>query len=118
MSVFRVRIAVSDTERRQWRELSADINTSLPESYLPGSVLRELGISPAMTGGVRLPDGIKRYVSLGYAWLKLNNREAMTHFVFADESTRPLLGRVAINCLLLEFNSVNRQLVPMSKFPL
>ena len=115
MSVFRVQISVGDAKRGYWRELSAVVDTSRPLSFLPGSVLRELKISPAMTRAVT---GARKEIDLGYAWLKLNEREAMTHFAFASEDTRPFPGRVAINSLLLEFDSVNQQLVPMTNLPL
>ena len=118
MSVFRVQISVGGVKRGYWRELSAVVDTSSPLSFLPGSVLRELKISPAMTRAVTLPDGARKEIDLGYAWLKLNEREAMTHFAFASEDTRPFPGRVAINSLLLEFDSVNQQLVPMTNLPL
>lgn len=118
MSVFRVQISVGDPERRQWRELTADVDTSRPLSSLPASLLRGLGISPAMTRAVAWPDGDRSTIELGYAWLALNGREAMTHFVFADEDTHPLLGRIAINSLLLEFDSTSQQLVPMTNLTL
>lgn len=118
MSVFRVQISVGGPERRQWRELTAAVDTSRPLSFLPASLLRELGVSPEMTGTVALPNGDRLNVELGYAWFALDGREAMTHFVFADEDTPPTLGRIAINSLLPEFDSTSQQLVPMTNLTL
>ena len=118
MGFLRVQISVGDPERRQWRELTADVNTSRPLSFLSASLLRGLGISPAMTGAVALPNGDRSTVELGYAWLAFDGREAMTHFVFADEDAHPTLGRIAINSLLLEFDSDSQQLVPMTNLTL
>ena len=95
-----------------------EVDTSRPLSLLPGSVLRGLGISPAMTRNARLPDGNRMEIDVGYASLKLDDHEAMTHFVFADENCRPSLGRVAINSLLLEYDAAKRMLIPMTSFTL
>ena len=118
MGVFSIEISIGDIERRQWRELSAVVDVSSPVSFAPGSMLRELGISPAMRPVLRLPDGSVRTMDLGYAWLWLNGREAMTHFVFGDESTPPLLGRIALNSLFLELDPLNERLVPMTNLTL
>ena len=112
MSVFRVQISVGDPERRQWQELSAVVDTSRPGSFLPASLLRGLGVTPAMTANAVLPNGNSSVVELGYAWLALNHRQAMTHFVFDEENGQPRLGRIAINSLLLEVDQATGELVP------
>ena len=114
MGVLRVEISIGDIERMRWREMSAVVDTSRPISFVPGSVLRDLGISIAMTRTIRLPDGMIRNINLGYVWLRLNDREAMTHFAFADDNTPSLLGRIAVNSLLLEIDEVSHRLVPMT----
>ena len=116
MGIFSVEFSVGDAERGQWRQLSAIVDVTQPVSFVPGSVLWELGISPVMTRTFRLSDGTAKSVNFGYTWLRLNDREAMTHFAFNDENTRPLLGRVAVNSLLLEIDPVNERLVPMTNF--
>ena len=118
MSALRVHISIGDIERSQWREMRVDVVASQPLSFVPVSVLRELGVLPAMTGSIQFPDGDRRESELGYAWLRLDEREAMTHFVFADESIPPCLGRIAINSLLLEYDADNQILRPMTKFTL
>lgn len=69
MGAFSVDISVGDAKREYWRELSAEVDTSRPLSFLPGSLLRGLGISPAVNGIVEFPDGIKKRADLGYTWL-------------------------------------------------
>ena len=66
----------------------------------------------------RKKEGGRKEADLGYAWLKLESREAMTHFVFADEDIQPLLGRVAINSLLLEYDADRQVLLPMTNLTL
>ena len=71
-----------------------------------------------MNGSVVFPDGIRKQADLSYAWLKLGDREAMTHFVFSDEDIHPSLGRVAINSLLLEYDADSQAPRPMTNFTL
>ncbi len=85
MSVFRVQISVGDTERRQWRDLSAVVDTGTFMSAVPGSVLRDLGVEPAMKDIGQLADGTEKEVDVAYTWLRLDGREVMTHVIFNEE---------------------------------
>ena len=114
MSVFSVQISIGDAERRQWVELSASVDVSNPVSFLPGALLRELEIAPSMTRSFTMENGSIRNLDFGYAWLRLNEREGMTYFVFDEENGQPRLGRIAINSLLLEVDQAHSKLVPMT----
>ena len=114
MSVLSVQMSVGDTERQQWAELSASVDVSNPVSFLPASLLKGLGVTPAVAANVVLANGNRSMLELGYAWLELENRQAMTHFVFDEENGQPQLGRVAINSLLLEVGQATGKLVPMT----
>ena len=118
MGAFSVEFSIGDAGRRQWRQLSAVVAASQSISFVPGSVLRDLGILPVMARSFQLSDGTERTIRLGYTWLRLNDREAMTHFAFGDDHTCPTLGRIAVNSSLLEIDSANERLVPMTIFPL
>ena len=66
MSVFRVQISVGDSERRQWRDMSAVVDTGTFMSAVPGSVLRDLGVQPAMKDIRQLADGTEKEVDVAY----------------------------------------------------
>ncbi len=117
MSVFRVQISVVDSERRQWQDLSAVVDTGTFMSAVPGSVLRHLGVQPAMKDIGRLADGIEKEVDVAYTWLRLDGREVMTHVIFNEEFTDPLLGSLALETLLLVVDPAGERLVPRSGFP-
>ena len=107
-------MAVGGTQRSGWREFVASVDISNPASFLPGAVLRDLGIAPSMTRSFTRADGCIRDLDFGYAWLRLNDREGMTCFVFDEDNRQPRLGRIAINSLLLEVDQAQNKLVPMT----
>ena len=118
MSVFRVQISIGDPERRQWQELSAVVDTGSFMSAVPGSVLRGLGVAPASRERGELADGREKEVDVAYTWLRLNGREVMTHVIFNDEYTNPLLGSLALETLLYIVDPTGERLVPRGNFPL
>lgn len=117
MSIFRVQISIGDSERRQWRDLHAVVDTGAFMSAVPGSVLRDLGVKPAMKDVGQLADGTEKEVDVAYTWLRLNGREVMTHVIFNEEFTNPLLGALALETLLLVVDPAGERLAPRSGFP-
>ena len=117
MSVFRVQIAVGDPERSQWHELSAVVDTGTFMSAVPGSVLRGLGVVPSARERGELADGTERDVDVAYTWLRLNGREVMTHIIYNEEYTNPLLGSLALESLLYVVDPAGERLVPRGRFP-
>ena len=86
--------------------------------FAPGSLLRKLRITPSFTGNFRKADGSSRDMDIAYTWIRANGREMMTYIVFNDEGTIPVIGRLALNSLLLSVDPVARKLVPMTDIPL
>ena len=84
-------------------------------SAVPASVLTDLGVAPETKEIGQLADGSEKEVDVAYTWLRLNEREGMTYFVFDEGESQPRLGRVAINSLLLEVDQTQSKLVPMTK---
>lgn len=117
MSVFRVQISVGDPERNQWQQLSAVVDTGTFMSAVPGSILRGLGIAPAWREIGELADGTEREFDVAHTWLRLNGREVMTHVIFNDEYTSPLLGSLALETLLYMVDPAGERLVPRGRFP-
>ena len=117
MSVFRVQISVSDPERRQWHDLSAVVDPGTFMSAVPGSVLRGLGVVPSARERGELADGTEREVDVAYTWLRLNGREVMTHIIYNEEYTNPLLGSLALESLMYVVDPAGERLVPRERFP-
>ncbi len=118
MGVFSVEISIGDNEREQWIDLWATVDTGAFMMSVPGSLLRELGVSPSFTENVRLADGRTRNMDVGHAWLRLNGREVITYFAFNDDYTTPLLGALALETLRMSVDPVEQRLVPLDSVPL
>ena len=112
MGIFNVEISVGDTERQHWLEVSATVDTASFVSSVPGSLLRELGLAPIMNQPFRMADGTLRNMDVAYTWIRVNDREVMTHIAFNEEYTSPLLGSLALETLLLGVDPVDGKLVP------
>ena len=112
MGVFSVEIAVGDNEGRQWRELSATVDTASFVSSVPGSVLRDLGVVPATEMPFQLADGTMRIMDVAHTWLRVNGQEVMTNIAFNDEYASPLLGSLALETLMLSVDPARGRLVP------
>ena len=117
MSVFRVQISIGDTDRRQWQDLCAVVDTGTFMSAVPSSILRGLGVEPAMKDIGQLADGTEKEVDVAYTWLRLDGREVMTHVIFNEEFTDPLLGSLTLETLMLVVDPAGERLTPRSGFP-
>ena len=117
MSVFRVQISVGDPERSQWQDMSAVVDTGTFMSAIPGSILRDLGIAPSSRERGELADGTQKDVDVAYTWLRLNGREVMTHVIYNEEFTEPLLGSLALETLLYVVDPAGERLVPRGSIP-
>ena len=112
MGVFSVGIGVGDNDRQQWRDLSATVDTASFVSSVPGSVLRDLGVSPVMEMPFQLADGTVRVMDVAYTWIRVDGREVMTNIAFNDEYTSPLLGSLALETLMLSVDPSGGRLIP------
>ena len=113
METFSVKVSIGDKERRQWIDLSATVDTGAFMMSVPGSMLRKLGIVPSCTRDFRTPDGGVRSMDVAYTWIQANHREAMTFIVLGDEHSEPVMGRLAVNSLILTADPVEQRLIPM-----
>ena len=118
MGIFSVEISVGDTAGQQWQELSATVDTGAFISSVPGSILNHLGVAPTMQDTVRLADGSRKTVDIGYTWLRLNGRQIMTYIAFNEENSTPLLGALTLEELWLGVDPREGRLVPLTDMPL
>ena len=118
MGVFSVDISVGDTAGGRWQDLSAIVDTGAVISSVPGSILRYLGVSPAMRQSVRLADGSRKTVDIGYTWLRFNGQRVMTYIAFNDETSSPLLGALTLEELWVRVDPLEGRLIPLTDMPL
>lgn len=118
MGVFSVAISIGDTTGQQWLDLSATVDTGAFISSVPGSILRHLGVSPTMQDTVRLADGRRQTVDIGYTWLRLDGRRVMTYIAFNAETSSPFLGALTLKELWLDVDYREGRLIPLTDMPL
>ena len=118
MGVFSVTISVGDTAGQQWLNLSATVDTGAFISSVPGSILRHLRVAPTMQDTVRLADGRRQTVDIGYTWLRLDGRRVMTYIAFNDETSSPLWGALTLKELWLRVDTSEGRLIPLTDMPL
>ena len=118
MGIFSVEISVGDTAGERWQELSATVDTGAFISSVPCSILHHLRVAPTMQDTVRLADGGRKTVDIGYTWLRLNGRQVMTYVAFNEESSTPLLGALTLEELWLGVDPREGRLFPLTDMPL
>ena len=105
METFSVEIQIGDFERERWVSVDALVDTGAFMTSIPGSVLYGLDIVPAGTRRVRFGEGNEaRQMEIGYAWVRLEGKEAILQVLFNDEGTQPVIGWSGLDGLFLEFD--------------
>ena len=87
------------------------VDTAASITTLPGSTLRELGVSPHDQLTFALADGRRIQRDVGQTWLRIDGRSVITLVVFGDEGVQPLLGAYSLQGLMLAVDTPNERLV-------
>ncbi len=113
METFSVEIQISGFDRERWVSVDALVDTGAFMTAVPDPVLRGLGIAPAGTRRVWLADSNDaRDMEIGYAWVRLGEKEAILQVLFNDEGTQPVIGWFGLDRLFLEFNPDTKSFTP------
>jgi clan AA aspartic protease len=91
---------------------TALVDTGATDTFLPASVLRELGIRPAGWRSYELADGTEQELPIGYGVIEVLGRGAGGTFVFADEKEEPLLGVTILESTGLWLDPQRERLIP------
>lgn len=115
--IFHAYIAVAAQPDGPFRELDALVDTGSLYTWVPRSLLQQLGVRPTATRRFVLANG--EVIDRDVAWIviRLNGETSPTICVFGDEGTEPLLGVVALEEYALAADPVNQRLIPMEKLP-
>ena len=111
MGTFRKEIEIGTPDGSRYESFIALVDTGASITTLPGSSLRELGVSPhdqltyAPAGGRRIQRDV------GQTWLRIDGRSVITLVVFGDEGVQPLLGAYSLQGLMLAVDTPNERLV-------
>ncbi len=113
MGAFSQRIELATGIQGPFVAIEALVDTGATYTFVPGSILRGLGVLPTQQRDFEVADGrVKRY-DLADVAVRLNGEVHPTLVVFGDEGARPLLGVVTLETFGLGVDPVSRRLVPM-----
>ncbi len=104
MGTFSIEIKIGDMDREQCITMDALVDAGAFLTSVPASVLRVLNVEPVGTRRVRFAQGEPRNMEIGYAWIRLEGKEAITQVLFNDGGTQPVLGRFILDGLFLEID--------------
>ena len=62
-----------------------------------------------------MADGRIAESDIGYTWVRVDGREALTEVVFGEEDTEPLLGMITLEEMALGIDPIRQVLVPVRK---
>lgn len=113
MGTFNVAIQLGDLEGREFVDMEALVDTGATYTSVPEDTLDRLGIVKRETRTFELADERVIEYPVGYATLRLEDREIIAMVVFVPEGTTPLLGATALETASLAVDPVHRRLIPV-----
>jgi aspartyl protease family protein len=114
MSTFQQKIQVSTLDGSRSKELSAWVDTGAAYTWIPRTVLEDLGIAPTFHRRFRLANGTEIERDCAQANVKVDGSQLITVCVFGDQGSEPLLGAVTLEEMGLGVDPLNQRLVPVT----
>ena len=113
MATFSMPIEIAGPDRERFETVNALAGTRATYTTLPASKLRSLGVSPMDKREFKRKNGERIHRDIGEARVRIGGRVRTTIVVFADEGSRPILGRVTLGEFSLAVDAVNQRLIPI-----
>ena len=89
------------------------VDTGATYSFMPASMLRELGIAPHRTMTFRLADGRTAEYPVGCGIVRVNGYAEVVAVCFGPDDARPLVGVVTLEELGLGVDPVKGELIDL-----
>ena len=113
MGTFSVTVDVGSPDGSQFRPVEGLVDTGATYTVLPGSVLRELGVTPHRSSIFELADGSQHEWQMGRTWVKWQDKREMTLVVFGEDDRQPILGAVTLEEFLVAPDPIRKTLMPV-----
>ena len=113
MGTFTVPLEVADLQGTQSIEVESLVDTGATYTSIPKDVLQHLGIEERETRPFELADDRVVEYSVGYATMRVENREVITPVVFESPGTAPLMGANTLETAGLGVDPINQRLIPI-----
>ena len=114
MGTFNVSIEVARPYGDEFVLLDALVDTGATYSVFSGELLEGIGITAVENSTFELADGRVVELPLGYAAIRVAEKQIIAPVVFGPEGTTPLLGATALEIARLARDPVRQVLVPVN----
>ena len=108
-----VTIQISNLDETQTRQVEAMVDTGANYTFLPASMLRDLGIVPRRTMTFRLGNGQTVDYQVGRGIVRVNGYAEVVAVCFGPDDAQPLLGVVTLEELGLGIDPVKGELIDL-----
>ena len=112
MGTFSWPLQISSMDGHEIRDVEATVDTGAAYTTLPGSLLREIGVTPVGKRRFLLADGRRIELDYGEARASVDGESVATLVVFGEDDAPALLGAYTLEGLALAVDPVEQRLVP------
>lgn len=113
MGIFNYRFRVYSSDRKEYVDIDALVDTGALYTWLPAPLLQKLGYRPSDVRRFETADGKIIERSIGAVVVALNGKSLPTVTVFATTEDKVLLGAVTLEQFALAPDPIHRKLVPI-----
>lgn len=119
MSIFRTSVRIEHAGRRgvQREVHGVMVDTGSEYSWIPATILRELGIEPERKTGFRAADGREIQREIGFAIVYAGGSSAAETVVFGEPGDLTLLGVRSLEGLNLRVDVIRKQFIDAGPVP-
>ena len=114
MGTFNVSIELARPYGDEFVLLDSLVDTGATYSVFSGELLEGIGITAVENSTFELADGRVVELPLGYAAIRVAEKQIIAPVVFGPEGTTPLLGATALEIARLARDPVRQVLVPVN----
>ena len=114
MGTFSVAIEVARPYGDEFVPVEALVDTGATYSVFAGQLLEGLGVTSTENSTFELADGRVVELPMGYAAIRVSEKQIIAPVVFGPAGTGPLLGATALEIARLAIDPVRQTLVPVN----
>ena len=114
MGTFSISIEVARPYGDEFVPMEALVDTGATYSVFAGHLLEGLGVTSTENSAFELADGRVVELPMGYAAIRVSEKQIIAPVVFGPAGASPLLGATALEIARLAIDPVRQTLVPVN----
>ena len=114
MGTFTVSLGVAELQGQQFIELEALVDTGATYTSIPEDVLERIGVEVRETRPFEIADDRVVEYPVGYATMRVDDREVIALVVFGPPGTAPLFSATTLETAGLGVDPINQRLIPVT----